>query len=173
MEDLRFVSSVVDGFFSNTQIRKRLKLIREKNISGWEKWAQVEFGIFLDEHDSVMQAGREGMFAIDGRKSDRTKAFVDFVFRKKNCTKDLLLGVEHKQVDSFTSCLSKMIEDANKLWGLKGRNLRQCYLLGIHNKENPENVVESVWERCGEILPSKKRIVSKPIGLTGYSYTIF
>lgn len=173
MEDLRFVTSVVDGFFRKPLVRKKLKIIREKGITGWEKWAQVELGIFLDDHESVMQAGREEMFEVDQRKSNRSTAFIDFVFRKKNCAKDLLLGVELKQSDSFTTCLSKMIEDANKLYALKGKTLRECYLLGIHNKENPDKVIECIWEKCGTFLPSKKRIISQPIGFTGYSYTIF
>lgn len=91
----------------------------------------------------------------------------------RNCTKDLLLTLELKQFDSFSTCLSKMISDSNKLWELNGKALRDCYLLGINNKEAPETVVECVWKRCGNLLQSKKRIVSRFIGSTGHSYTIF
>lgn len=173
MEDLRFVASVVDDFFGQPWVRKKLSSIREKEIKGWEKWVQVELCMYLHEHEAVMQPNREEKFLVDRRKSDRNLAFVDFVFRKKNCTKDLLLGVELKQVDSFTTCVSKMIEDANKFYELKGNTLRDCYLLGVHEKVKPEEVVESVWDRCCSFLPSKKRIISQPIGRTGYSYTIF
>jgi hypothetical protein len=174
MENLRFVSSVVNDFFREPALRKKLIMIRDKELSGWEKWLQIELAIYLDNHKSVMQSGREEKFEIDHRKSDRSHAYVDFVFRKKNASKDFLVAVELKQYNSFKTCLSKMLDDAGKLYKIKQQqSLRECFLLGIHDKEDPQKVIDVVWDKYEPRLPSKKRIVSAPIGQTGYSFTLF
>lgn len=173
MEDLRFVAGLVEKFFEDKTIKKKLRFIRESRISGWEKWMQVEFGMFLDGHTEVMQADREQKFAVDGRKTYKTRAHIDFVFRKKNCAIDQLLGVELKRRNSFHTCLAGMIEDANKFYTLKGKDLRGAYCLGIHTEKDQDYVINTVWEQCREILPSKQRIISRQISDTDYSYTIF
>lgn len=174
MKDLQFISQLFSEFFKNNHIKKRLKIIKNKQITGWEKWLQVEFGVFLDDHDIVMESGREGIFSVDRRKdTDKTKIYVDFILRKKNCTKDFYLAIELKQADSFRTCLGRMIDDANKIYKIRGGNLRECFMVGIHNSEEHDLVISESWERCSSFLPSKKRIVTRPIGRTGFSYTIF
>lgn len=174
MEDLRFVADLVDKFFQGQAIKKKLTRLHELDITRFEKWLQVEFGLFLAEQESVTNLALEGHYNVDGRKTDRLWAFVDLVFRKKNCAKDSLLCVELKQCTSFATCLSKMIKDLRKTNALKeweGERLRDCFFLGIHEYKDEEDVIDCVSKKYN--LPSRQRVISKSIGRTGYSYTIF
>ena len=39
--DLDFVIKLFDGFFSQKRIQKRLNVIDNKHITGWEIWFQI------------------------------------------------------------------------------------------------------------------------------------
>lgn len=52
-KDLDFLLSISQPFFKQIHIKKTLVAIREENITGWEKWLQIEFATFLRNHRLV------------------------------------------------------------------------------------------------------------------------
>lgn len=173
MEDLRFVHRLVEEFFSKRRVRSSLKVIKDKEYTDWEKWLQIELGSFLGDHPETSEYYKEKLFLTDKRKDkERDRVFVDLLFRRKNCTIGYFLGIELKQSNSFTSCLRKMLEDCNKIDKVKGSEIRECFMLGVHPKISEDEAIKETLERHGN-LPSKKRVIAKSIGNTGFSYTLF
>ena len=44
--DLGLIADVAKAFFRQARVRKALAVIHEQQITGWEKWWQVEFALF-------------------------------------------------------------------------------------------------------------------------------
>lgn len=112
-KDLEFLASLADDFFSQRSIRKTLSVIYEEEISGWEKWLQVEFASFVHDHEDIKAWGRETPYSTDKRITKaRERCAVDFILHQKY--KQSHLALELKQIDSIARCTQAMIKDIQR-----------------------------------------------------------
>jgi len=58
-KDLEFLTSIIRPFFKQAHIKKTLVVILEEEITGWEKWLQIEFAAYLRGHKDVKHWDRE------------------------------------------------------------------------------------------------------------------
>lgn len=177
-KDFEFVKELVDEFFNQTNIIVRLKLISQKEITGWEIWLQVEFAIFLDEHSNIARWDREYTYSVDGRKNkNRSLIAVDFTFRKKNSSTYRYIALEMKQNKSASSCIRAMMNDIHKLLSIKRSvdDIRSIWNLGVHLYEEPDVIYEKVrkHERYFKLRLIDNCIASDRIKDTHFSYTLF
>jgi hypothetical protein len=72
--DFDFTVELFDNFFSQKRIQKRLSIIREKGITGWEIWWQIEFATYLSTKDeSLSEWYREWEYPLDRRRSNTAR----------------------------------------------------------------------------------------------------
>jgi hypothetical protein len=71
--DFEFVTELATQFFAQRSVRRTLLVIREQRITGWEKWLQVEFAAFIQDHENVKAWGREALFGMDKRREGQSK----------------------------------------------------------------------------------------------------
>ncbi len=176
--DFKFVAMLVADFFKQKHIQKRLDLIEERDITGWEIWLQVEFSVFLDTHIEVAEWGREFQYSIDRRKAkNREHMAIDFVIRKRSALKHWYIALELKQNSSVKSCIRGMMEDTRKVALVRGSHddLRSMWTLGIHpwiEGEELESIVHKYADAFDvDLIPNC--MVSEPIKRTELAYTIF
>jgi hypothetical protein len=116
--DLNFLATLAKSFFKQAHIRKTLAAIKEEEITGWEKWLQIEFATFLRSHDSVKEWNREIQHSLDKRiAKSRSACAIDFVILQKH--KHSTLALEIKQRSSMTACLRGMLRDIKKVGKIK------------------------------------------------------
>ncbi|MGO9265461.1 MAG: hypothetical protein ACLQBA_11375 [Candidatus Binataceae bacterium] len=66
--------------------------INETEVSGWEKWWQVELALYLSDQDEVADWNMEERFFTDLRRSvEKDCIAVDLCFRRKRCSKDSMI----------------------------------------------------------------------------------
>lgn len=177
-KDFNFLISILDDFFAEDYIQKRLSLIESKEITGWEIWLQVELGIFLDNREEIMDLTRELKYSIDKRKAhNREHIAIDFVFRKKHSNTNKRIALEIKQNRRFSSCLRGMMVDAWKMNLLKSSNdnLRSLWLLGVYSKPEDQNINEMImyYADTYDVELVKNCIATKSISGTNFMYTLF
>jgi hypothetical protein len=175
-QDFKFMTELVSEFFSKKTIRDTLASISDFEISGWEKWLQVEFAKFCMTHDQISDWGRELRYELDKRVSkERKSCFIDFFIRQKY--KQSSLGIEIKQHKSPSSCIKAMITDIAKVDQIKYSqdDLRGIWCFGIHAEESHAEVVRLVAYHSNAmgISISSDLVFSKAIGKTGFSVTLF
>ncbi|MEZ8051320.1 MULTISPECIES: hypothetical protein [Vibrio] len=178
--DFDFVASLANKFFRQTHIQKRLKLIEEKPITGWEIWFQVEFSVFLESQKSedIAWWDREFQYSIDRRKANhREYMAIDFVFRKKRSVLGQYIALEIKQNTNVSSCIRGMMEDTCKVSLVKGSHddLRSMWTLGIHPVIDNNALMNTIKEYSESFNVELIRscIVTEPIKQTNLAYTIF
>lgn len=62
-KDFEFVKGIAADFFKKKSIKDSLIIIEEYQISGWEKWLQIELSKLLKEHPTVKQWSREKRYS--------------------------------------------------------------------------------------------------------------
>lgn len=174
--DFAFVSELVDDFFRRVTIKRALKIIESHTISGWEKWLQVEFAAFIQGRPDVAEWCREFRYGLDRRVSkSRSTCSVDFSIRQKN--KQSWIAVEMKQIKSPASCIKYMVKDVGKISKIKTSedDIRSVWCIGVHLVEEPDEAqrLSLYYADQDGISLNKKHFVSKQIGRTGYSFTLF
>lgn len=174
-KDLEFLASLADDFFSQRSIRKTLSVINEEEISGWEKWLQVEFASFVHDHQDIKAWGRETPYSTDKRITKaRERCAVDFILHQKY--KQSHLALELKQIDSIARCTQAMIKDIQKMLTIRQSefDIRSVWCLGVHIDEGPAKPLMEI-KYYAEKLDfdfDEKLFATKSIGKTGYAYTI-
>lgn len=176
--DFDFVATLAELFFKQSHIQKRLALIEEKTITGWEIWLQVEFSVFLQAQASVSYWEREYPFTIDSRQASSRKSMaIDFLFRKKYAKSDQSIALELKQNTSVRSCIKGMMLDTCKVASATDMldSLRSIWSLGIH-PQVPQSEMDKIIKHYASkldvaLIPSC--ILTKPIANTQLAYTIF
>ena len=153
-EDFEFTIDLIASFFNQQKIQKKIKDIDSIQLTGWENWIQVEFAIHLSKNDKLSFFEIEDKFPLDKRKSDNhTSSRIDVVFRRKNFSKDKIIGLEIKQKESLNACISGMIEDYKKINKLKSKNdyresMRCCFFFGVfHSMENPISIENDIRKK--------------------------
>ncbi|KAA8996733.1 hypothetical protein FJU30_21275 [Affinibrenneria salicis] len=80
--DFDYLTTLLSDFFSQKEIRKRLSIIDEAGITGWEVWLQIEFASFIAQQNNIWS--REEILEFDFRKRPEKYFFrPDFLLRKK------------------------------------------------------------------------------------------
>lgn len=175
-KDFDFIVKIWEEFINRPKIIKRLNIIHEKGITGWEIWLQIEFATFLESHTDVSDWKRELRYNIDGRRNKIKKCMsIDFLVRRKRAKKAQYIAIELKQNLNVNTCIKKMFEDYIKVDSIKGSedDLRSIWNIGVH----PENSkVDEIIKRHmlkGDLELSDTRIKTIKIDDTQFSFTIF
>ena len=177
--DFDFTVQLFNNFFSQKRIQKRLKVIEDEEITGWEIWWQVEFATYLSTKDETLSEwDREWEYPLDKRKNKKsTKMFIDFLIRQKRAKKDSYIALELKQHIYAKSCIRKMLEDVEKVFSMKesASNIRSFWNIGIYREKmvgGDESVVKMILEDS-RISTDSNFIRTEKISNTGFYYTIF
>lgn len=174
--DFEFMTSVVESFFAKKTIKDTLAHISEFDITGWEKWIQIEFAKHCKSHLGITEWGRELRYELDKRCSkSKSSCSIDFLIRQKH--KQSPLAIEIKQQSSPRGCIKSMLRDKAKLQNIKWSqdDLRGVWCIGVHNfepTENIKNLVDYCSKEAGTKIP-EKFIFSRRIGKTQFSVTLF
>lgn len=174
--DFEFVQGLVQDFFASRHLRRTLVAIEADEISGWEKWLQIELAQFFREHDQIKAWWRESSYKLDRRVAQsRTQCAVDFLLHQAR--KQSHMALEVKQVDSVNNCVAGMLLDRRKISRIRGGvyDIRSVWCLGIHKAASQDEVRRKLVYHADrlEVEYNDKFFDSRRIGRTGYSYTLF
>lgn len=149
-EESESLQIALNYFFKKDNIKKTFKFIGENNITGCEKWFQIELMKFLCEQEYVAagEVFKEEPYDYDKRKEKNfLQQKVDLTFRMKNKRYFHALEIKHKNILS----LSDVEWDLSKLpCALPSQNncFRKVFSLLIHPHQ-PQNVIEEkVSKKC-------------------------
>lgn len=174
--DFDFLTGVAQEFFAKKSIKDTLAIISEFDISGWEKWIQIEFAKFCKSHGNITHWGRELRYELDKRMSKhRSSCAIDFLIQQKY--KQSPLAIEIKQKNSARGCINSMLMDVAKIRNIKYSHddLRGVWCMGIHHLEELEEIknLVSYCSRKVGLNINPNFIFSKRIGRTDFSVTVF
>lgn len=147
-DDLEKIVDVLNKFFKDKRITTSLKIFKEFGLTGWEKWWQMELGVFLAHDPNIAEWDIEHPFEVDKRtKLNQSRMALDIGFRLKSHKKDEWYFIELKQADSYMECIAKMSSDAAKVFSAKNSsfdNLKVRYIAcaGIFLKSNEDAVLD-------------------------------
>jgi hypothetical protein len=182
--DFSFVCEAVSTFFSSASIQKGLDAIEEVGITGWEKWWQVEFAIWLSEHEDIGDWAMEEVFLTDlRRKSAKDNIAIDVGFRMKGYSADEMLFLELKQNDDWSRCIENMIKDVQKVGTAQERSvdtkvkIRNFFVVGVYRNTDvsKKQVHDYIEQRAeAEDIPLERRhVFTKFIPNTPFGVTVF
>lgn len=175
-KDFEFIALLSSEFFQRAHIKKTLKAIDESQMTGWEKWIQIELAAFLEAREEIKAWWRESSYELDGRVvASRKKCAVDFLVHQK--WKQSHMALELKQVNSPTACVQGMIRDKKKIQGIKSTkyDIRSAWCVGVHRVCEPDEVKRLV-AYYGSKLKSPvdaKLLATERIGYSPYMFTVF
>lgn len=173
--DFAFVSRLADGFFARKTIKDTLNTVSELEITGWEKWLQIEFAKYCKSHPEISEWKRELRYELDRRLSkNKATCAIDFFIRQKH--KHSPMGIEIKQHRSARSCIKAMLDDKEKVRRIRlsSDDLRGVWCVGIH--ENTNKCVHNLVAFCAKeqgIDLDPNQVFTQRIGRTAYSVTVF
>ncbi len=174
-----FVTEVIADFFKQEELQRKLALIYEKNITGWEIWLQIEFSFFLTQNRMIGEWQRETPLEFDRRKEPDKEFFrADFLLRKKYWPKESYVCLEMKQHPKADSCITAMLLDIHKVSKIRGSelDLRNFYALGVFEKEESTAILkEKILTKASrhDLKLEKSLIQVKRIKNTNYAYAVF
>ena len=85
--DFAYVTGCLEGFFSRRVVGRSFGLIADLEITGWEKWWQIEFATWLSDHSQISEWVMEEVFLTDLRKqTTKNSIAIDLGFRVKGCS---------------------------------------------------------------------------------------
>ncbi len=182
--DFEYVSAHLDQFFAMSGVKKALNRIYDWEITGWEKWWQIEFVTWLAEHDNVGDWVMEEEFEIDGRRaSDKNYISIDVGFRLKGFSTKEYLFLELKQNADWRRCINNMLSDAHKVFDAKKRSStnglekRSFFVCGVYpmDEVSKAEVNDYIEVRAyeTEIVVERQHIHTRLVRGTPFGYTIF
>ena len=154
--DFWFTVELLAQFFSRKRIQTTLADIWDTEVTGWEKWWQIEFAMFLSEHEAIAEWNMEEEFHTDLR-TGTSKDFmaIDICFRRKGFASNHFVFLELKQDRDWKCCIGNMLSDAkkfstSKVRSINGMQVRSFWLVGVHpgnSKAEVHNYIEEATER--------------------------
>lgn len=153
--------------------------IHETEVSGWEKWWQVELALYLNDHDDVADWNMEERFFTDLRRSvEKDSIAIDLCFRRKRCSKDSMIYLELKQDADWKRCMDKLLRDALKVSDAQTRSqegdaVRSFFVAGIYPSIPKVEVHDYVEKRLEELAIDWDVMDTKFISNTPYGFTMF
>ena len=148
-DDLGKIGNLLLDFFEEERIHRTLDTIHQSEASGWEKWWQIEFAIWLDNNDDqIAEWDMEHSFQTDKRtRLAQDRMALDIGFRLKRHEKDDWYFVELKQAVDYRRCIDNMCKDAEKVYSAKilstsGLSIRYIACAGLfHAVEDRDEVI--------------------------------
>jgi hypothetical protein len=177
--DFEFTWSVLTDFFKQKRIQRTLPDIVDTEVTGWEKWWQVELALYLSDHDDVADWNMEERFFTDlRRETGKDSIAVDLSFRQKRHSTDALIFLELKQDLDWKRCIENMLRDAKKVFAAHSRSqegsaVRSFFVAGIYRSEPKALVHDYVERRLDELEMDWELMDTKFIADTPYSFTLF
>jgi|CXWL01.1.fsa_nt_gi hypothetical protein len=175
--DFDFTLTLLSDFFAQKRIRSTLTKIADAEVTGWEKWWQIELAMFMSEYDDIAEWNIEEEFLTDRRQST-TKDFIaiDICFRRKRHASDRLVFLELKQDLDWKRCILNMLRDAEKFYSGHTRSLlnaevRSFFLAGVYLRMPKAEVHDYIEDaaQAREIdwdLMDTRYIADTPFGFT-------
>lgn len=154
--DFWFTVDLLAQFFSRKRIQATLAGIWDTGVTGWEKWWQIEFAMFLSEHDDIAEWNMEEEFHTDLRTGTaKDYMAIDICFRRKGFAANHYIFLELKQDEDWKRCIGNMLNDAEKFSASKvrsidGKQVRSFWLVGVHPGDSKADVhdhIEQATER--------------------------
>ena len=183
--DFDFVHDLLCKFSENRNIQKSLSTIKKCNIRGWEKWLQIEFALFLENHENCPNWKRETRYSLDRRSSKTAnQAYADFCIRKKYSSINHYIAIEFKAMNRWSDCLRGMMVDWAKIEKIKSScdNIRALWVVGFHLTTHRgktrsdielQNLFKNAIENKHQISIPNTRLRTFLIGKTGFAFTVF
>nr|WP_318383116.1 hypothetical protein [uncultured Enterobacter sp.] len=175
--DFDHLTTLSHLFFEREDIRQKLNIIDQYNISGWEIWMQIEFANLLVS--TGHEWWREQTLGSDQRKNPgRPSMRTDFLLRKKGWTQESYIALEMKQNIDPTSCVKNMIADLIKTAKIKRSelDLRSFWTLGITRtieRDRLEYLIDKYLdEKYYQTKSRKKHVLLKEIDQTPFCYIV-
>lgn len=174
--DFEFMKSLAVDFFNKKTIKDTISIIEDSEITGWEKWLQIEFSKFINDRDNISDWVREWRYDLDKRSSkSKSKCSIDFSIKQKH--KHSWIAVEIKQINSAASCIKSMHNDILKVYKIKQSqdDIRSIWCIGVHIHEDPLTIKSLIAKNSTlkEIELNHNHFLTKKIGKTGFSFTLF
>ena len=176
--DFEFVVELLAEFFSRKRIQNTLVQIWDTEVTGWEKWWQIELAMFLDEHEDIAEWNMEEEFHTDLRTSV-TKDFMalDICFRRKRFVANHFVFLELKQDLNWKRCIGSMLSDAEKFGtsktrSIEGRQVRSFWLVGVHPGNSKSEVHDYIEEATSRRDVDWRAMETRFIGGTPYVFTV-
>ena len=176
--DFEFVVELLAEFFSRKRIQNTLVQIWDTEVTGWEKWWQIELAMFLDEHEDITEWNMEEEFHTDLRTSV-TKDFMalDICFRRKRFVANHFVFLELKQDLNWKRCIGSMLSDAEKFGtsktrSIEGRQVRSFWLVGVHPGNSKSEVHDYIEEATSRRDVDWRAMETRFIGGTPYVFTV-
>jgi len=117
------ISETILEFFKEKRVSESIAKFHEMKVTGWEKWWQMEFAVFLDSYSKITEWDMEHKFQTDKRSSlGQDSMALDIGFKFKGGKKDEWYFVELKQALSYKECISRMMLDANKVFSARKKS---------------------------------------------------
>jgi hypothetical protein len=157
--DFDHVTGYLDAFFDRSSVQSALARITEQEVTGWERWWQIELGTWLGEQHLIGACVMEEPFEVDGRHgSDKSKMLVDIGFRLKNHSTQEWIFLELKQNRAWRTCINNMLSDVEKVHTAKKRStansltIRSFFAVGIHPFEETSKaaIKDYINDECDE-----------------------
>ncbi|HVY22688.1 MAG TPA: hypothetical protein VG962_04975 [Steroidobacteraceae bacterium] len=146
--DLDNIGEVLLSFFNTERIGESLRLIHKNGLTGWEKWWQTEFALYLaTENEMIAEWDMEHLFDVDKRTSLEMKRIaLDIGFRLKRQQRDEWYFVELKQDDAYRICIDRMCQDADKVFcarrkSFEGLKIKYIACAGVFLTHNSQKEV--------------------------------
>jgi hypothetical protein len=177
--DFEFTWGVLADFFNQKGIQRALDGIAECGATGWEKWWQIEFALYLSDRDDIGDWNMEEGFFTDLRRSvEKDRIAVDFGIRKRGCSKDSMIFLELKQDADWKRCIENMLRDVAKVFSAQSRShegasMRSFFVCGIYRSEAKKDVHDYIEKRLNELDIEWELIDTKFIVNTPFSFTMF
>ncbi len=178
--DFEFTLSILDAFFAKKRIQTSLAQIAEKDISGWERWWQIELALFLSEHDDVAEWDMEEPFFTDRRHhTPQDSLAIDLCFRRKRHSTERLIFLELKQDPGLKRCVANMLSDAEKVCSAQsksrlGAEIRNFFLAGIYM--SPSESKAEIHDYIADVAEGREVdwefMETRFIADTPYSFTL-
>lgn len=178
-KEYEFLMDLLDKFTNNCTFSKKLNVIDEQGISGWENWLQIEFSYYLSESADDVEWYRELRCLPDKRyvdMKDRYNIIPDFVVRKKGWLKNYFLFIEFKQNVLPSTCIRNMFSDLQKILSMKKDkefNVRSYWCVGFTKTIDIDELKSRIIMYNSEYYDIEKYLTIKRIGRTPFTMIVF
>lgn len=157
-DNLDKIGTVILNFFESKRIKTSLDSIYELGITGWEKWWQTEFALYLANNENIAEWDMEHPFDTD-RRTNLSQEYMalDIGFRMKNHSKNEWYFVELKQDDDYKPCIDRMCKDGIKVFSARkksfdGLGIKYIACAGVFKTGNESGILEYAENKIEQIL---------------------
>ncbi len=117
-DDREKIGALLLDFFGTKRNRNTLESMQYFGISGWEKWWQTEFALYLAQDEKqIDEWDMDHPFDVASRTgSAQERMAFDIGFRFKDRPSDEWYFLELRQDDNYRRCIDRMRNDAEKIF---------------------------------------------------------